>query len=86
MVLNIAAALCLLSLGVLIVGTGLRLLNRLDRLRMEYNRQNACRWHHWQISEEESSLICGVCGKKSQMINSPHGRDSESVPFDHHFP
>jgi len=85
MALNIAASLCVLSLGVLIVGTGLRLLNRLDRLGMEYNKQNACRWHHWQMSEDGSTLVCGICGKKNQMVNSSHDQVSKSVPFDHHF-
>ncbi len=84
-VLNIATSLCLLLLGVVIVGSGLRLLDRLDRLQMEYNRQNACRWHHWQISEEGSSLVCALCGKKSRMINPSRDRDSEPTPFDHFF-
>ncbi len=83
---NIAASLCLLSLGVVIVGSGLRLVDRLDRLQTERNRQDACRWHHWQISEEGSSLVCAACGKKHQMINTYHDRDSEPGPFDHHFP
>lgn len=84
--LNIAASLCLLSLGVVIVGSGLRLVDRLDRLQLEHNKQNACRWHHWKILEEGSSLVCAACGKKHQMINTDHDRDPEPGPFDHHFP
>lgn len=61
----------LLSLGGIIGAAGLLRLARLDRLRWDYIRQNACRWHRWEIREEGTSLICILCGKKSRLIN-PH--------------
>lgn len=42
----------LLSLGGIIGAAGFLRLFRRDRLRGEYIRQNACRWHRWEILEE----------------------------------
>lgn len=39
----------LLSLGSIIGAAALLRLSRLDRLRWEYMRQDACRWHRWQV-------------------------------------
>ncbi len=69
----------LLSLGGVFVGVGLRRLDRLDRRRVESSRQNGCRWHHWQVLEEGTSLICALCGKKSRMVNPAHDRGSETI-------
>lgn len=59
----------LLSLGGIIGAAGFLRLSRLDRLRWERIRQNACRWHRWQILKEGTSLICTLCGKKSRRVN-----------------
>jgi len=69
----------LLSIGGIIGAAGFVRLLRLDRLRWERNRQNACRWHRWQMAEGGSSLVCALCAKKSRLIN-PHGEpDLEST-------
>ncbi len=71
MVLTDVIIVSLLSLGGVIGAAGLLRLSRLDRLRWEYIRQNACRWHQWHLMEGGTSLICALCGKKSRLIN-PH--------------
>lgn len=57
------------SLGGLMIGIGLLRLARLDRLRMQYLRQNACRLHNWKPLEGGTSLVCTLCGKNSRRIN-----------------
>jgi hypothetical protein len=59
----------LLSLGGIIGLAGFRRLFRLDRLRWEYVRQNACRWHRWQSVDQGTSLVCALCGKSSRRVN-----------------
>lgn len=83
---NIITSICLLSLGGIIVGAGLLRLDRLDRRRLEAARQNACQWHHWQLLEEGSSLVCALCGKKCRRLNRSPDRAPEPVPSDNLFP
>lgn len=73
----------LLSLGGIIGVAGFRRLFLLDRLRWEYIRQNACRWHRWQRIERENSLVCGLCGKKS---SPSRDRDPETLSSGNLFP
>lgn len=68
---DVITVVSLLSLGGIIGLAGFRRLFRLDRLRWEYIRQNACRWHRWQVTEGGTSLICGLCGKRSRRLNPP---------------
>ena len=68
-VTDVITLVSLLSLGGIIGAAGFHRLVRLDRLRWEYIRQNACRWHRWQIFEEGTSLICALCGKRSRRLN-----------------
>ncbi len=83
---NVTASLCLLSLSVVFIGAGLLRLDRLDRRRTEYYRQAACRWHHWQVSEEETWLVCDLCGKRSRKVTRSCDRDLDLVPSDSLFP
>jgi hypothetical protein len=64
----------LLSLGGIIGAAGFARLFRLDRLRWERMRHDACRWHQWQFSEGRASLICSLCGKRSRLINPSQDR------------
>lgn len=80
------ASVCLLSLGAVIVAGGLLRLSRLDRERMEYGRQSACRWHQWRILEGGTSLVCAICGKKSPPINPSHDRGPETISSQNIFP
>jgi len=68
---DVITVVSLLSLGGIIGLAGFRRLFRLDHLRWEYIRQNACRWHRWQTLEEGTSLICALCGKRSRRLNPP---------------
>ena len=68
-VTDVITVLSLLSLGGIIGAAGFQRLVRLDRLRWEYIRQNACRWHRWQTLEEGTSLVCALCGKRSRRLN-----------------
>ena len=82
---NIITSVCLLSLGGVIVGAGLFRLNRLDRRRMDYARQSACRWHQWRVLEDGSALTCSLCGKRWPRTNFPQDRDPESIPSENLF-
>ncbi len=77
---------CLLSLGGILIGTGLLRLSLLDRRRMEYYRQSTCRWHQWQVLEGGSSLVCALCGKRCQRVNPSRDKDPESIPSENIFP
>ena len=66
---DVITVVSLLSLGGIIGTAGFQRLVRLDRLRWEYIRQNACRWHRWQIIEQGTSLVCTLCGKRSRRMN-----------------
>ncbi len=79
---NFTAYLCLFSLCVVFLGAGLLRLDRLDRRRMEYYRQTACRWHEWQISEEGNWFGCALCGRRSRMVNPSCDQDPEPIPSD----
>lgn len=68
---DVITVVSLLSLGGIIGLAGFRRLFRLDRLRWDYTRQNACRWHRWQVTEGGTSLICALCGKRSRRLNPP---------------
>lgn len=57
------------SLGGLMIGIGLVRLARLDRLRMQYLRQEACRLHRWQPLKGENALVCSLCERRSRRIN-----------------
>ena len=70
-VTDVITVLSLLSLGGIIGAAGFQRLVRLDRLRWEYIRQNACRWHRWQSLEQGTSLVCALCGKRSRRLNPP---------------
>jgi hypothetical protein len=76
---DIFLSVSLLSIGAVVVGTGLRCLDRRDRLRAEAARQNGCPWHHWQASEDAIWLICGLCGKRSRKLN-PHDDLGHGTP------
>lgn len=83
---DIVLSVSLLSLGGVIVGAGLVRLDRQDRRRIEYTRQSACLWHHWQALEEETLLICALCGKRSRRVNPTRDRDPETIPLESIFP
>jgi len=68
-VTDVITIVSLLSLGGIIGLAGFRRLFRLDRLRWEYIRQSACRWHRWQVIEGGTSLVCALCGKRSRRLN-----------------
>ena len=68
----------LLFLGGIIGAAGFLRLSRLDRLRWERIRQNACRWHRWQVLEGGSALICTLCGKRSRLMNPLPDRPQET--------
>jgi len=70
----------LLSLGGIIGAAGLLRLSRLDRLRWEYMRQDACRWHRWQVLKEGAWLVCALCGKRSRRLNPSHEAGHENTP------
>jgi len=76
---DVIALVSLLSLGGIIGAAGLLRLFRLDRLRWERIRQNACRWHRWQIREGGTPLVCALCGKRSRRINPSRDRDPETI-------
>jgi hypothetical protein len=83
---DIFTSVCVLSLGGIIVGTGLWCLDRRDRLRIAVARQASCRWHRWQPSMEGIWLVCSVCGKRSLGLN-PREEESRALPPpDHLFP
>jgi len=69
----------LVSLGGVIAAAGFLRLSRLDRLRWDRIRQNACRWHQWQPLEGGTSLICALCGKRSRLVNPSRDRDPETI-------
>ncbi len=71
---DIILSVSLLSLGGVFVGAGLRRLDRLDRRRMEDARQDTCRWHHWRVLEDGTSLMCDDCGKRNHPGNSSDDR------------
>ena len=70
----------LLSLGGIIGAAGLLRLSRLDRLRWEYMRQDACRWHRWQVLKEGAWLVCALCGKRSRRLNPSHEAGHKTPP------
>ncbi len=76
---NIITSVCLLSLGGIILGAGLLRLSLQDRQRMEYDRQSSCRWHHWQVLDDGTALVCGLCGKRSRRVNGPSDRGPGSI-------
>ena len=73
---DVITVVSLLSLGGIIGVAGFRRLFLLDRLRWELIRQNACRWHRWEIRKE--GLICALCGKRSRLVNPARDRDPET--------
>ncbi len=77
---DILLSVSLLSIGAAVVGTGLRCLDRRDRLRAEAARQSDCLWHHWQASEDAIWLICDLCGKRSRKLNPHHDPGLETPP------
>lgn len=79
MLLDVLTLVSLLSLGGIIGAAGLLRVFRLDRLRWERIRQNACRWHRWEILEEGASLVCALCGKRSCRLNPWRERDAEAT-------
>lgn len=70
----------LLSLGGMIAAAGISRLSRLDRLRWERMRHNACRWHRWQELKDGAWLACTLCGKKSRRLNPSHEEGDDSPP------
>ncbi len=77
---------CLLSLGGILIGTGLLRLSLVDRRRMEYYRQSVCRWHQWEVVDGGTSLVCTLCGKRCQRINPSRDKEPESIPSENIFP
>jgi len=78
-VANVITLISFCSLGGIMIGVGLLRLARLDRLRMQYLRQSACRLHNWTPLEGGTSLICTLCGKKSRRINPLPDCPPESI-------
>ena len=76
---NVITLISFCSLSGIMIGVGLRHLCRLDRLRMQYLRQNACGLHNWKPLEGGTSLICTLCGKKSRRINPLPDTPPESI-------
>lgn len=79
---TVITSVCVVSLCSLLVGAGLVHLARLDRRRMEYDRQSACQWHHWRALEDGSWLVCGLCGKRTRRLNPPPDRDLGTISSD----
>jgi len=71
----------LLSLAGIAWVAGLLRLSRLDRLRGEYMRQNACRWHRWHVLKDGAWLVCALCGKRSRRLNPAHEEGDKSLPL-----
>jgi hypothetical protein len=82
---DIVTSICLLALGGIIVGAGLWHLDRQDRRQVGDIRQRACRWHHWEPSEDRVWLVCGLCGKKSRKINPRNDGGPGAVPLENIF-
>ncbi len=76
---NVITLMSFCSLGGIMIGVGLVRLARLDRLRMQYLRQEACRLHRWEVLEGGTMLVCGLCGKRSRRINPVPDCPPESV-------
>ena len=78
---EIIASVSLLAFGGIVVGAGLRHLDREDRRWIEAARQRGCLWHQWQASEGGICLVCRLCGKKSRRLNPSEDRVGERLPF-----
>lgn len=76
---DILLSVTLLGLGGAVVGTGIVCLNRRDRRCMERNRQDACGWHQWQVTEGGSTVVCSLCGKQSPKVNGTRDLSSERI-------
>lgn len=83
---DVITVVSLFSLGGIIGAAGFLRLFRLDRLRWERIRQNACRWHHWRTLEEGTLLVCSLCGKTSRRVNPSRDRDVETISSGNIFP
>ncbi len=83
---DVVLSVSLLSVGGVIVGAGLRYLDRQDRLEVEAARQSNCRWHRWRAADGGIWLVCGLCGKRSRKLNPREDRGRETVPSENDYP
>jgi hypothetical protein len=83
---DILLSVSLLCLGGAVVGTGIVCLSRRDRRSMERNRQDACGWHQWQVTEAGAAVVCSLCGKKSPKVHAARDLSPERVFTEHTLP
>ena len=83
---DVVLSVSLLSLGGVIVGAGLRYLDRRDRQPAEAARHIHRQWHHWQAAEDEGWLVCDLCGKRNRKLNPRDDHGRETVPPENIYP